>query len=145
MCHAFGGKGYDVGYGIAVDNTGNVYVLGQASLNFPLTPNAYDATYNGGRDMFLAMLSATGGNLLYSTHFGGVLDDDNVGGLVTDGSGNIYLAGNTTFYNFPITSGAYQPPKASNSDAFVVKFDIESLTSIIPAPSPNPFAVPRGP
>ncbi|MCK5560335.1 MAG: SBBP repeat-containing protein, partial [Thermoplasmata archaeon] len=37
-----GGTSYEVGNGIAVDSTGNAYVTGTATLNFPITPGAYD-------------------------------------------------------------------------------------------------------
>jgi hypothetical protein len=51
-----GGKQYDAGYGIAVDPTGNAYVVGQTiSTNFP-TVNAFQPFRNGPNDTFLAKI-----------------------------------------------------------------------------------------
>ena len=57
-----GGMAEDLGFGIAVDSTGNAYVTGYtASFDFPTTPGAYDTTYNGGGgDAFVSKF--TGGN-----------------------------------------------------------------------------------
>jgi Big-like domain-containing protein/beta-propeller repeat-containing protein len=55
-----GGSNSDVGFGIALDAAGNVYVAGQtASTNFPTTAGAFDTSYNGGgEDAFVTKLSA---------------------------------------------------------------------------------------
>ena len=54
-----GGSSSDYGYGIAVDGSGNVYVTGFTnSTNFPVTPGAYDTTYNGDNyDVFVTKFS----------------------------------------------------------------------------------------
>jgi hypothetical protein len=58
-----GGSGFDYGFGIAVDryngDTNRVYVTGQAELDFPTTPDAFDPTPNGLADAFATSL-ATG-------------------------------------------------------------------------------------
>ena len=41
------------------------------SSDFPATPGAYDETYNGGQDAFVARLSADGSALDYATFLGG--------------------------------------------------------------------------
>jgi Beta-propeller repeat len=57
-----GGSNTDQGNGIAVDNTGNIYIVGQTpSTNFPTTPGAYQTTYGGGgtsqMDAFFASMT----------------------------------------------------------------------------------------
>lgn len=50
-----GGSGWDPCYPIAVDDSGNSYVSGSAeSADFPVTAGAFDGTYNGGGDAFMA-------------------------------------------------------------------------------------------
>ncbi len=50
-----GGTGEDVGLGIAVDTAGNAYVTGgTSSTNFPTTPGAYQTSFGGGEDAFVA-------------------------------------------------------------------------------------------
>ncbi|MEI8167407.1 MAG: SBBP repeat-containing protein, partial [Chloroflexales bacterium] len=54
-----GGGGDDVGYGIAVDGSGNAYVTGRTgSSDFP-TENPYQ-TYQGVGDVFVTKLSSSG-------------------------------------------------------------------------------------
>ena len=65
-----GGTSDDIGYGIAVDQTGNAYVAGQtSSTDFPLE-HPYDddlCSY----DAFVSKLAPWGGALVYSTFLGG--------------------------------------------------------------------------
>jgi len=98
-----GGLGLDVGWAIAVDSNGCVYVAGEtASTNFVAT-NASSASYGGGfRDVFVAKLGAAGTNLVFSTYLGGS-DEDAAFGIALDNSGNIFLAGLTASTNFPVT------------------------------------------
>ena len=50
-----GGTDDDVGYGIAVDTAGNAYVTGSTeSTDFPTTPGAYQTTFGGVYDAFVA-------------------------------------------------------------------------------------------
>lgn len=52
-----GGTGFESAYGVALDNQG-VGTVGGATMssNFPVTPGAYDTTYNGGYDVFISRL-----------------------------------------------------------------------------------------
>jgi hypothetical protein len=52
-----GGPGQDIGYGIAVDASGQAYVGGSASGAFP-TVAPFQATYGGSQDGFVLMLTA---------------------------------------------------------------------------------------
>jgi hypothetical protein len=52
-------------------------------------------------------------------------------GLALDASNSIYLTGNASSPNFPITSGAYQTTNHSNTNAYVAKFSAGSSTTAI--------------
>lgn len=97
-----GGTGYDSGDDIAVDNAGNAYIVGSASLvNFPTTPGAYQTVPPG---TFVAKLNPAGTALVYSTYLtggGGVA-------IEVDAAGNAYVAGSASSPSFPITPGAFQ-------------------------------------
>jgi len=111
-----GGAGDDFATSIAVDAGGNAYITGGTnSRNFPITTSAIQTTFAGygdsdllaAGDAFVAKLSPTGNQLLYSTYFGGRGDD--LGQAISlDSAGNIYVAGSTISTNFPTTAGAYQ-------------------------------------
>lgn len=119
-----GGSGSDKGWDIAVDNSGNVWVAGETySSNFP-TLNAYDSTYNGSQDGFVAKFDSSGNNLLGSTYLGGS-GGETCGGLALDGAGNGYVTGQTSSSNFPTTTGAFDPTFNGGLDVFVVKFGID--------------------
>ena len=117
-----GGSGGDSPSGIALDAVGRLYLTGfTESSNFPTTPGAFDRTWNGGQDVFVATLSANGDSLEYSTFLGGSSQDDS-GRIVVDGAGNAYIAGDTYSPAFPTTSGAYDTTW-NEVEAFVAKFN----------------------
>ncbi len=92
-----GGSGdeFEYGGGIAVDASGNAYVMGDTySTNFP-THWAYggynDSTYDGGSDIFVVKLNASGSALSYSTYLYGSSGDEYGKGIAVDASGHIYV------------------------------------------------------
>jgi hypothetical protein len=117
-----GGAGNDLGFSIAVDDAGAAYVAGGTrSADFPTSSGAFDTSHNGGNDAYVAKLDPSGGALLYGTFLGGGADDDGFGGLAIDGSGVVYVSGETQSADFPITAGAVDPVFNGGADAFVTK------------------------
>lgn len=88
-------KPNDEARSIAVDNSGNAYIVGgTASSNFS-TRNSFDSTYNGNIDAFALKINTTlSGNasLIYSTVLGGA-SWDSATGVAVDSSGLIYVTG----------------------------------------------------
>src|SRR5262249_17863918 len=60
--------------------------------------------------------------LAYSNLLGG-FGNDQANALAVDGLGAMYVAGNTSSSNFPVTTGAYTTTYAGSQDAFVAKYD----------------------
>jgi len=111
---------------IAIDGSGNAYISGVTrSSNFPVTPGAFDTTYNGGwDDSFVTKLNASGSGLVYSTFLGGGGSDEHGFGIAVDGSGNAYISGHTDSSNFPVTLGAFDTKyNGGNGDVFVTKLN----------------------
>jgi uncharacterized protein (TIGR03437 family) len=117
-----GGANYDQASGIAVDSSGNAYVTGETdSTDFPIRGTPYQSRLNGTSDAFLAKI-APNGTLLYSTYFGGELDDF-CNGIALDSSGMAYLACITDSGKLPVSANAYQSGLLGNSSAFVAKLN----------------------
>jgi hypothetical protein len=101
-----GGNGDDYGHGIAVDSSGNAYVVGQTnSVNFP-TATALQAAYGGGYDIFVTKLNATGSALIYSAYLGGSGDDLGFA-ISVNSSGEAFITGRTDSSDFPTASPLY--------------------------------------
>lgn len=106
-----GGSGDDYALGIAVDATGQAYVVGWTdSTDFP-TVNPLQPALNQNRpyasDAFVTKLSADGSFFQFSTFLGGS-EGDAGRGIALDSSGNVYITGDTTSSDFPVTAGAFQ-------------------------------------
>jgi hypothetical protein len=115
----FGGSGFDFGYGIALDGSGNIYVAGStSSSDLPVTSDAYQSLSGGNSDAFILKLNPSGSSLLYSTYLGGS-DNDYAYGVAVDGSGNAYVTGTLTG-TLSTTVNAYQSSNAGYYDAFIL-------------------------
>ncbi|MEE8583479.1 MAG: SBBP repeat-containing protein [Acidobacteriota bacterium] len=116
-----GGSREDRGQRIAVDGSGRVYVAGQTfSFNFPLV-NSLQPFRRGSNDVFLSQLDAQGGELLFSTYFGGGGDDFPTI-LRFDGQSRLCLAGHTNSIDFPLVE-PIQAMNRGNGDIFFSQFN----------------------
>lgn len=117
-----GGTGDDSAAGLAVDVTGNAYVVGNtSSKDFPVTSGALQTNCAGActQNAFVAKFSPQGESLSYSTYLGGS-GSDSATGIALDAVGNVYLTGYTSSADFPL-AGAFQkscaPDQASTTTA----------------------------
>jgi hypothetical protein len=120
----FGGTnfGIDIGYGVALDPSGNVFVAGAASTtNFPAvnTPGLLGMTNSGASDLFVMVFTTNCSAILYSGYLGGSGNDYGYG-VAVDSQTNVFLTGQTFSANFP-TFFPYQSSLNGPSDAFLAK------------------------
>lgn len=107
-----GSSATDEAKAIVVDGSGNAFVTGRsgASWGSPV------AAYTGGKDVFVAKISSTG-TLLWHT-FLGASSDDFGRAISLDGSGNIYVSGNSvSSWGSPVNAWS------GGSEVFVAKLD----------------------
>ncbi|HEX9793113.1 MAG TPA: SBBP repeat-containing protein [Planctomycetota bacterium] len=118
------GDHYEGGYAVGIDPTnGDVVVAGSTlSADFPTTAGAFDTTYNGFMDAFVAKLDATGSSLLASTFLGGS-DLDEARSLRIGPTGAVTVGGWTASTGFPTTAGALLTALQGGSDGFVTLVD----------------------
>jgi hypothetical protein len=120
-CGFLGGGGDDFGNGLAVDNSGAVYLTGHTNSNqmtFPVIVGP-DLVHNGGFDAFIAKINPTGSSLEYCSYLGGS-GYDSSWCIAIDTAGNAYVAGQTASNNFPVTVGPFLTYNAKD-EAFVAK------------------------
>ena len=117
----YGGAGWDAGMSITCYEDDNLFIGGYTNSTSGIsTPLAYQDTFMGTRDNFLANFS-TGGNLLWATYYGG--DGYNNGGYTAaDATGNIYVTGTTNTVGGIATAGAYQDTLDGPDDAYIARF-----------------------
>jgi uncharacterized delta-60 repeat protein len=104
----FGTSGWDVGYGVAVDSSNNIYVTGY-------TEGGLDGNTNsGGRDIFLVKYNSSG-TKQWTQQFGSSKKDYGLASNV-DSKGNIYVTGYTE-------GGLDGNTNSGESDIFLVKYN----------------------
>ncbi len=85
---------------ITTDSAGNTYVVGSRQLTTPTAANA-SAGLQAGSDVFITKLDPNGTVLFTDTFAGKGVDTG--AAIAVDRSGNIYIAGNTTSPDFPLS------------------------------------------
>ena len=125
-----GTGGSSAGYGVAVDAAGAAFVVGTTiDVDFPTTSGAIQPTHPGDpltMNAFVSQLNPTGSTLLSSTYLGGS-GGDRAQSALLDGSGELYVSGQTSSADFPVTPGAFDTSPHVNAtsqtidDGFVVK------------------------
>src|SRR6266576_1657234 len=123
-----GGSSDDIGYGIAVDASGNAFIAGQTlSTDFPLGTNGAVSlipTPTNAGAAFVAELDPTGTQLLYSTYLAGTTSNtlEAAFAVAVDASGKVYVTGTTFSTDFP-TKNALTYSGNANGTVFVTKLD----------------------
>ena len=119
-----GGSNADVGRGVAVDESGAVYVTGWSkSADFPNS----DARRRNGKDVVVFKLRPNGRDLEYVTFIGGRSDEMGHAIRVNE-AGEVYVVGETRSSDFPTTRSVHSRARAGDSDAFALKLSADGAT-----------------
>jgi hypothetical protein len=125
---------------LALDSANNIYIAGSTNGNtfgddtFIPTAGAFQGTFGGKTDAWVAKLNSSGTRLIYATFLGGS-GDERAGGIAVDSGGNAYVTGTTTSKNFPVTAGVFQGECKLKSDgtcasAFVTKLNADGSRAL---------------
>jgi hypothetical protein len=108
-----GGQKTETLNGMAIDSTGAAWIAGSTtSTDMRVSPNAYQANSGGSApnvtqtDGYLAKINPQGTALLYGTYLGGIGSDE-ITAVAVDVEDNVYIAGETSSSNFPLTQNRY--------------------------------------
>jgi len=120
----WGGSFNDLGWGVAIDGSGNAYITGDfmGTVDFDPGPGADEHSYNGVYDIFLSKFDSNG-EFQWARTWGGDYDDYG-NGVAIDGSGNSYITG--LFWgtvDFDPGPGVDEHKSYGDSDIFLSKFD----------------------
>jgi hypothetical protein len=119
-----GGPNTEIGRGITTDTAHNVFVTGYYNDTVDFNPDTgvYSMSSNGGSDIFILKLDSIG-DFLWAKSVGSSNDDSGFD-LVSDDSGNVYIAGEYKgTVDFDPDTSSYYLTSNGNKDIFLLKLD----------------------
>jgi uncharacterized protein (TIGR03437 family) len=112
----------EIGFGVEVDSSDNVFVIGvTSSSTFPTTANALQKDLQGPTDMFVMKFDSSGATLQASTLFGGNREDEPFR-TILDRQGSLYIVGATASSGIRAVD-AVQQNLDGGRDAFLLKLN----------------------
>ncbi len=126
-----GGVGTELPISAVIDGNNDIVIVGKTdSDNFPVTPTAYDTSFNGLEDLVVFKLTNDGTSLVASTYIGGSdRETEYWAYLLNDDANDYYITANTNSTNFPIEN-PIQPNNEGMYDGVIFKLS-EDLGSLI--------------
>ncbi|MEO5673595.1 MAG: SBBP repeat-containing protein [Chitinophagales bacterium] len=122
----YGGEAYDYVGEVDHDNFNKVIIAGYTeSYNHIATSGAFQSTYMGNYDMFIAKFKETG-KIEWATYFGGT-DNDICYTVTTDKNSNIIIGGKSQSGDQITTPGAYDETGGLGGDMMLAKFTKKGL------------------
>lgn len=112
---------------MVIDADENIYFAGEiAGMDgvLPATPGAFKTSTSAGPtklDGFIAKMSPDGTFLHWATYLGGESKADTIYGLAIDAARAVYVVGDTSSADYPVTPGAFALTEGGNTDGFVTK------------------------
>lgn len=109
---------------IAVGTSGVAYITGYTDGPDMPVKNAYQATYHGNEDAFVAKIDPAksgAASLEYATYLGGAEQDHGEG--IATAAGKVWVSGFTASTDFPTTASAMKRTLGGATDAIVAKID----------------------
>jgi gliding motility-associated-like protein len=141
---SMGGTGYDEGFSIAVDDTGNkVYLAGLfvQTVDFDPGPGTFNLTSLGGDDVFFSKFDGSG-NFVWATSLGSTGGDQGYY-IAPNSSGDLNVVGYFQgTVDFDPSACALNLTSLGGQDMFIGKL---KETSLIPPPTISGFSPPSGP
>jgi len=123
-----GGSFLDWIMDVDIGPAGSLRVVGfTESFDFPVTSGAFDSSFNGYVDGFVACLDSSASELLYSTYLGG-LDLDIAWRLRVDAVGRANIVGWTASPDFPVVDHAVFPTLPGGVAAFLSQLGVSGGT-----------------
>nr|HEV7955382.1 SBBP repeat-containing protein [Candidatus Acidoferrales bacterium] len=142
-----GGANNNFGAGLAVDNSGNIYVAGSTQPPFasalgPVTTTVAPAggATAGGTDIFVMKLNHSASNVLTTSYITVIQGeaDDAAASLALDSSNNAYIIGASASLHLAVTPGVFQSTNTSQNGNDC-HFDTPAMAPFLPNACGNAF------
>lgn len=114
-------------FDLEIDSDSNIYFAGEiAGIDgvLPATPGSFKPSTSASAtklDGFIAKMHPMGTHLHWATYFGGESKSDSIQGLAIDAARAVYVVGDTSSADFPVTPGAFAMTEGGSTDGFVSK------------------------
>jgi fibronectin type 3 domain-containing protein len=115
----YGGIGAEAATAAVSDPTDGLYIVGTTTSTDLGVVGGFDTTFGGGVDAFVLKMGREDGTFVWGSYLGGIAND-RARGVDLDGTGNIYVTGDTESSDFPTTVNLDQT-LSGTSDAFLTK------------------------
>lgn len=119
-----GGSGSDMGYGIAISDSGYLYISGITnSSDFPLTQGAFKDSLTSSNEIFVVKMDANLTSIVSSTLVAPSLQDVTYGKamIALDIQGNVFVTGNVDDTIQSLTSSGFDNTFNGHTDAVIYK------------------------
>lgn len=120
-----GGTGDDSLRAVLSDGAGNVILGGTTRSDDIPVPGGHDTSRNGWEDLYLAVLSPAGSQILSGTFLGGN-QSDFCKGIALDGSGGLVAAGYTSSLDIPVPGG-YDTSRNGGHDLYLARLSDSAI------------------
>jgi len=115
-----GSGGANFGHGASFDLAGNIYTHARSfNSEYPTDEGSFQELYGGGgTDVAVSKLTPDGSDLIYASFIGGSGGDLPISSIV-NGNEELYVYGNTTSTDFPVSNNAFQQEAGGGLDIFI--------------------------
>jgi len=123
-----GHTGADFPRNLDVDNSNNVYIVGDTtSASYPTTAGVFDTTYNGLKEGFVSKFTSDLTTLSASTFLAGSNEGEDI--VFDENNGHVLVTGPAGVFFSP-TVGAFSETHGGSGDAFVAKLTSDLTTNL---------------
>jgi hypothetical protein len=122
----FGGNKEDEGRSICVDDLGRAYIVGVTTSTNLNAVGTLTTQAIGKQDVFLAVVSNDGRELVGSTYYGGTGDEEPFTAKIVEGSSSVVIAGTTNSEDFPFAGEGLVTERSGNTDGFLAVINLST-------------------
>lgn len=125
----YGGTHFDQAHALAVDNTGNSYIVGETWSVDLLLHKEVQNFRKAGKDVFVLRMNAEFDAFAAATYFGGNGDDIATSAVLA--GNDLVIGGETASTDLPGTAGRYQAASGGGKDGFLTRLHLVATPAIV--------------